>query len=563
MRGRAALLGLLVAGCVDLRRPPELEVVSDGSVADVTVYDGPLPDRPPAANGRPCATNPGCVSGQCIDGVCCATSCAGACRSCNVAGMEGTCSAVPSGEDPDNDCGQEAVSLCGLDGTCDGKGACRRHAPGTECAPGGCSGSTERAASTCDGNGTCKPGTSRACSGLCQGSSCGSACASHSECQEGFFCSGTCVLKRVMGLRCAGAAECASGYCVDGFCCSNECKQSCYSCALSGSEGTCTAVASGQDPRNNCPAQAAATCGRLGACNGKGGCRLHVAGTECVPQSCAGSTETAHSTCDGLGACLAGGTRDCSPFICAATACRTTCTSTSECKPGKICMGGQCVSSGLVLRWRFDEPSGAVALDSSGNGFGGTYLGDSGIPTPSTNLPPTRFTNPSSRAFDLTRRHAVRLAPLPSKLQSRGEFTVSLWFRSTSVDIVGGDAFNLGGDYIVRIKSDQIEWVKHATNISGLMNHVCERLGTGHLDGQWHHLAGVSTTTQMTMYLDGALQCTRDSNVDPLYEGTELWVGRNCCGSTELDFGGGLDDIRVYSRALSPAEIGSLAAGND
>ena len=65
---------------------------------------------------------------------------------------------VPAGEDPRDQCAESAPASCGLDGTCDGAGACRRYVAGSECAPGSCSGSTESAASTCDGNGTCKAG---------------------------------------------------------------------------------------------------------------------------------------------------------------------------------------------------------------------------------------------------------------------------------------------------------------------------------------------------------------------------------------------------------------------
>jgi hypothetical protein len=42
--------------------------------------------------GLACMNDGQCASGHCIDGVCCATTCAGACMACNVAGSVGTCS---------------------------------------------------------------------------------------------------------------------------------------------------------------------------------------------------------------------------------------------------------------------------------------------------------------------------------------------------------------------------------------------------------------------------------------------------------------------------------------
>jgi hypothetical protein len=110
MRAAMALLGLLAVACVDLRRPPELNATSDdGGEGDapITTSDGgggaggapadAAQERPRVANGKPCAADSGCVSGICADGVCCATTCTGACRSCNVTGQEGVCTPDPAG----------------------------------------------------------------------------------------------------------------------------------------------------------------------------------------------------------------------------------------------------------------------------------------------------------------------------------------------------------------------------------------------------------------------------------------------------------------------------------
>jgi hypothetical protein len=65
--------------------------------------------------GAPC-TSPGeCFSGSCIDSVCCATPCADLCFACDLSGSIGTCTAVPAGQDPDNECAT---------GSCDGAGQC-------------------------------------------------------------------------------------------------------------------------------------------------------------------------------------------------------------------------------------------------------------------------------------------------------------------------------------------------------------------------------------------------------------------------------------------------------
>ncbi|MBJ75143.1 MAG: hypothetical protein CMN31_28075 [Sandaracinus sp.] len=56
--------------------------------------------------GDPCTASNQCSGSlQCVDGVCCSSACTGTCEACNVPGSEGTCSAVPDGEDPAGECG--------------------------------------------------------------------------------------------------------------------------------------------------------------------------------------------------------------------------------------------------------------------------------------------------------------------------------------------------------------------------------------------------------------------------------------------------------------------------
>ncbi len=95
--------------------------------------------------GDPCVGSYECLSGlQCVDHVCCTSSCAGTCEVCDLAGNEGTCSPVPEGDDPDGEClglncsgyywGWVADSCLGLsdassnDVGCDGANACQTSA---------------------------------------------------------------------------------------------------------------------------------------------------------------------------------------------------------------------------------------------------------------------------------------------------------------------------------------------------------------------------------------------------------------------------------------------------
>jgi hypothetical protein len=71
------------------------------------------------ADGRECTDDNQCASAQCVDGVCCEAACSGACESCNLAESPGTCSPVPVGVDPDDEC--DGQQVCGGASSCVGK----------------------------------------------------------------------------------------------------------------------------------------------------------------------------------------------------------------------------------------------------------------------------------------------------------------------------------------------------------------------------------------------------------------------------------------------------------
>ena len=105
-------------------------------------------------NGMLCSLNTECQSAQCVDGVCCNTTCSGLCQACSAAkkgsGADGTCGNVAVSTDPDSEC--PGATSC--NGT-----VCALFANGSlctlnaECSSGQCA------------DGVCCNG---ACNGLCQ-----------------------------------------------------------------------------------------------------------------------------------------------------------------------------------------------------------------------------------------------------------------------------------------------------------------------------------------------------------------------------------------------------------
>lgn len=148
--------------------------------------------QPDLGPGGACNSNSDCVSGFCVDGVCCNNACTGSCRSCALQGSVGTCTNVPNGSDPENECPGVSCSayysgwtgdqcfkkadVTAAAASCNGAGACRTVAQE-------CTAQTTRAASaaiTCnsfcqDPNlSTCSGTTAGTCTNVSQGTtSCG------------------------------------------------------------------------------------------------------------------------------------------------------------------------------------------------------------------------------------------------------------------------------------------------------------------------------------------------------------------------------------------------------
>ena len=158
---------------------------------------------------------------------------------------------------------------------------------------------------------------------------------------------------RPNGATCTADGDCANNVCAQGVCCASVCNTTCRSCALAGTLGTCTNVAAGQDPLNQCTDAGAASCGNDGTCNGAGACRLYVTGTQCAAPTCSGSTATPARTCNGSGTCQAVSTSNCSPFACGTGVCRTTCASNADCTSPNVCLGSVCAPNpNLKVQYR-------------------------------------------------------------------------------------------------------------------------------------------------------------------------------------------------------------------
>ena len=213
------------------------------------------------------------------------------------------------------------------------------------------------------------------------------------------------------------------------------------------------------------------------------------------------------------------------------------------------------LSSGLVGYWKEGETSqSAAATDSSGNA---TSLTDSGNITRVAG----KFGNggnfePGSSRY----QYAADNAPL----SITGSATLTAWIKPTSVtastlfDIVGKfDGSN--ESYLMAQFGDEIRcYIDSADNYATT---DAANLATATL----YHVAcsyNASTAT-VTIYINGAISASTVTGTIPSSIGDDTGVfaiGAEDINNTPKNFYDGIiDEIRVYSRALSSADIRQLA----
>jgi MYXO-CTERM domain-containing protein len=167
-------------------------------------------------NGEGCtaAFATSCASGNCVDGVCCdVAACTGACKSCNVPGAEGTCTAVKAGT--------EVAGSCAVGQACDGSGNCLTK-NGQPCtAAAGCA------------SGFCADG-------VCCDSACAGQCASCNQVGRAGACTPYAVGTDPQGECGQGSGVCKSTCDGVGSCAYPQYTVSCGNCLLCNGYGSCS-----------------------------------------------------------------------------------------------------------------------------------------------------------------------------------------------------------------------------------------------------------------------------------------------------------------------------------
>ncbi|MFI5961014.1 family 43 glycosylhydrolase [Streptomyces asoensis] len=220
---------------------------------------------------------------------------------------------------------------------------------------------------------------------------------------------------------------------------------------------------------------------------------------------------------------------------------------------------GPDVPADLLLHYGFDETSGNIAVDSSGHGNHGTYV-----------RTPEFGTGVDGGSFKMSGDSATSpYVKIPGGLlKDAGSVTVSTYAKWK-----GGAAFQwlfgLGPDsnkYLFATPSNGGSSLYSAITKASWSAESKLTAGSQLTPGQWRHVTVTldGATGTLVLYVDG-IEAARATGVtvkpSELYDSAKDYsgyIGRSLYAADPY-FGGEVDDFRVYSRALSAAEVMELS----
>jgi len=224
-------------------------------------------------------------------------------------------------------------------------------------------------------------------------------------------------------------------------------------------------------------------------------------------------------------------------------------------------IGEAALRSGTILYLSFNEGSGQVVKDLSGNGNDGKLQGE-------TKWVDGKF----GKALQFDGKTSYVDIATSKSLGFSKAVTVEAWVKS-NVDHVsytglirkGLHAADRPNFFMLQIKpdgpagADLVQLVySHASNDN---DYVDSKTG---LDvGKWYHLAGVIDPAggKMTLYFNGISDVEKVIPADDLKpDENPLYVGRGHNGAIEI-FNGVIDEVIIYNKALTANEIKEDMAG--
>ena len=206
------------------------------------------------------------------------------------------------------------------------------------------------------------------------------------------------------------------------------------------------------------------------------------------------------------------------------------------------------LKTGLVGHWTFDgkDTSASVAYDKSGNGNNGTRAGGTTLKSGKIG---------QAMNFDGTNG----CLSTSSALVTSGDYTAAVWYKTTNgatfqqiISQYNNSPAIPNLEVTIGIGGDNTVGVRMHNTLSQSV-----QVSTSTSANKWHYAVAVKSGLNLSLYYEGNYIGTA-TLTGTVTTPTNFRIGCRYYGTTDTYFNGILDDVRVYSRALSTAEIQEL-----
>jgi hypothetical protein len=199
--------------------------------------------------------------------------------------------------------------------------------------------------------------------------------------------------------------------------------------------------------------------------------------------------------------------------------------------------------AGLLAHWSFDEGSGTVAHDGTGNGNTGAITDA------------TYVAGKSGTALSFNGTTAQVTATVTGLPTGNADRTVSLWFKLLSLPPAAGFFFVYGPGLAGQLFGARL-WSNGTFNLTALSteDNLTSPIALT-VDGLWHHMVCEVASGALRLYLDGELLGSLNTTSLNTTSGT-FYVGQGFGYFVNAL----IDEVRIYNVALTSAEVRGLYA---
>ncbi len=203
------------------------------------------------------------------------------------------------------------------------------------------------------------------------------------------------------------------------------------------------------------------------------------------------------------------------------------------------------LDSGLVAYYNFNNDTGTTAVDSSGNGYNGTISAAA-----------THISDGMGQGIDFNTSDAYVTLPVIYSFTNNLQGSYSFWFRSTCSLAYNMPLFQMASSRLdVNFETGTKKIFVYNYDSLGAQRTVWKSPDASYINGSWHQIVVSKSATRINVYLDNANVGGYDIAIKTNSDSSNSYLGTSGGGFT-----GSFDDLRVYNRGLSTAEVNALYA---